>query len=72
MLKCLKNILKNFTLRSDMFSASATFRYQGQTSYESLFGGVLSIAIVIAFAVIFYSSFVDVLNKVVITANTDT
>lgn len=72
MLKCVKNVVKNFALRSDMFAAPATLRFGGQTSYESVFGGVLSLAIVIAFAVIFYSSFLDVINKVVITATTDT
>ena len=71
MFVCIKNFFKNFTLRSDLFAAPATLRYSGEASYESYCGGILSISLVIAFAIIFYSSFVDVLTKVVITASTD-
>lgn len=70
-MSCLKKFIKNFTLRSDLFAAPATLRYAGETTYESYCGGILSISLVIAFAVIFYSSFVDVLTKVIINASTD-
>lgn len=71
MLKCFKNIARSFVLRADMFAASASLRFNGETVYETIFGGLLSLAIVIAFAIVFYSSFLDVINKVVITATTD-
>ena len=71
MCNCLKQFLKNFTLRSDLFAAPATLRYSGEPAYESYCGGILSISLVIAFAAIFYSSFVNVLTKVIISASTD-
>ena len=54
-----------------MFAAQPTLRYGGESSFETLFGGVLSIILVVAFALIFYSSFVDVLTKINIVASND-
>lgn len=53
MCKCLKRVLKNFTLRSDLFAADATLRHKGESAYETMFGGILSILIVVGFAFIF-------------------
>ena len=60
----LKQFARNFVLRSDMFAAQPTLRYAGQSSYETLFGGFLSIILVVAFMVIFSTTFYDVLTKV--------
>ena len=65
----LKKFLREFVLRSDMFAASTTLRYKGQSSYETLFGGCFSILLVIGFGIIFYTSFYEVLTKVNITSS---
>ena len=54
-----------------MFAAQPTLRYGGESSFETLFGGVLSIILVVAFALIFYSSFVNVLTKINIISSND-
>lgn len=71
MSKCVRQFFKNFALRSDLFAAPATMRYNGQSSYESLCGGILSIVLVIAFGAIFATSFINVLTKVTISSETD-
>lgn len=68
-MKCLKNICKNFVLRSDLFAAAPTLRMHGEPSYETTFGGCLSILLVCAFAAIFSTSFIEVLQKVNVTAS---
>lgn len=65
----IKNFVKNFVLRSDMFAAQPTLRLNGQSSYETIFGGCLSILLVTAFAVIFSKSFIAVINKVDVSAS---
>ena len=67
----LRKFIREFTLRSDMFAAAPTLRFNGQSSYETLFGGCFSILLVIGFAVIFGTSFIDVLNKVNISSVLD-
>lgn len=67
----IKKFIKDFILRSDMFAAQPTLRYGGQSSYETSYGGCLSILMVVGFAAIFYTSFINVLRKVNVTASTD-
>lgn len=64
-----KNCLKNFILRSDMFAAQPNLRFNGSGSYETIFGGCLSILLVIGFAIIFGQSFINVLNMVNVNAS---
>lgn len=71
-MNCIKSLIKNFILRSDMFAASPSLRIHGQPSYETYFGGCFSIMLVIAFAAIFGTAFIEVLNKVNVTATLDT
>lgn len=52
-----------------MFAAQPTLRFNGQSSYETIFGGCLSILLVIGFAAIFGASFIKVLEKVNVTAS---
>ena len=68
---CCRNFLRNFVLRSDMFAAAPTMRYNGESSFESLCGGFLSIFLVIGFMAIFATSFIEVLTKVNISASTE-
>lgn len=68
-MKFLKNFIKSFILRSDMFAAQPTLRFNGESSYETLFGGCLSILLVIGFVGIFSTSFIKVLEKVNVTAS---
>ena len=68
---CFKNFVRNFVLRSDMFAAAPTLRYNGESSYESLFGGFLSMILVICFTAIFATSFINVLTKIEIEATTE-
>ena len=68
---CFKNFFKGLTLRSDMFAAPPTLRINGQPSYETYFGGCLSILLVILFMAVFSTSFIDVINKINVTASLD-
>ena len=67
----LKQFARNFVLRSDMFAAQSTLRYAGQSSYETIFGGILSIIMVLAFMVIFSTTFYDVLTKINVSSSND-
>jgi hypothetical protein len=51
----------------DMLSAQPLLRAKGQSSYETFFGGIFSIVIIIAFAAIFYNTFLTVINKMEIS-----
>lgn len=68
---CFKKTAKAFVLRSDLFAADTTLRYNGEPAYETLCGGVFSIMLVIFFIVVFATSFIDILNKVVINSESD-
>ncbi len=68
-MKFLKKFIKNFILRMDLFAAQPTLRYNGEGSYETVYGGCLSLLMMIGFAVIFYQSFYEVLNKVNISSS---
>ena len=49
----LKQGIKAFVLRSDLFAAASTLRYKGEPAYETLCGGIFSIILVIFFVVVF-------------------
>ena len=70
-MSCLKNFIQNFILKADLFAATATLRYSGGSSYETYVGGCVSLLMVIGFALIFYSSFIDVLTKVNVISSID-
>ena len=71
MVKCLKDFFHKFILRADLFAATPTLRYGGEPAYETMVGGCVSLIMVIGFALIFYSSFLNVLNKVNVIATVD-
>jgi len=50
----LKDFFKNSFLRMDMLSASPTFRTRKEPNFETIFGGILSIIIMLIFAFILY------------------
>jgi hypothetical protein len=60
-MKLLKQFVKNFILRSDMFAAQTTVRFNGESSYETIFGGCFSILMVAAFIAIFATQFINVI-----------
>ena len=62
------SFLKNSILRADLFAAPPIFRYKGEPAYETFFGGCLSILLIIGFASIFATSFLNILNKVNVEA----
>jgi hypothetical protein len=63
----IKDFFKGFILRMDMLSAQPILRANGESSFETYCGGTLSIIIMIAFSVIFYSSFLSVIGKLEIS-----
>ncbi len=63
------NGTKQTILRCDLLACAPTLRVRGEPAYESILGGFLSIAIMSFFIVIFFQSFVEVLNKVDISAS---
>lgn len=67
-MKFVKNIARSFILRSDMFAAQPTLRFNGESSYETICGGCVSFIMVVGFIAIFSKSFVEVINKVNISA----
>ena len=56
----------------DLLCTSPSFRTRGQSNYETTFGGILSLIVMVGFGVIFYSSFIKVINQVNITFSTGT
>lgn len=59
----LRQFLRNLVLRMDMLSAEPILRANGESAFETCFGGILSIIIMIAFSIIFYNSFLSVIGK---------
>ena len=55
--------LRNTVLRFDVFSSGTTLRINGESNYESVCGGILSIILICAFIGIFAASFIGVLTK---------
>ena len=65
-MNCCKNFvqnMKNFVLRFDLFAANATLRTRGETSYESLGCGIISLIMIGAFIGIFAGEVLNVINK---------
>ena len=62
------NGMKQAILRCDLLACSPTLRVRGEPAYESILGGLLSITIMSFFIVIFFQSFLEVLDRVDISA----
>ncbi len=58
--KTLKEGIKAF----DFFRHPATFRYGEEPEYESLTGGIVSIIMIIIFAIIFFNTVMETIKKV--------
>ena len=59
---------KNFIYKSDFFYTTELLRYKKEPEYRTLFGGVLSLIIIIALIATFYNKLIDTLDKVIITS----
>lgn len=62
------NGVKQTIMRCDLLACSPTLRVRGEPAYESILGGFMSIAIMGFFIVVFFTSFLEVLNRVDISA----
>ena len=65
---CLEN-LRNFILRMDLFAAQPILRTRGEAAFETISCGCFSLILILTFVGIFASSFVNILEKVDITAS---
>jgi hypothetical protein len=50
-----------------MFYASEMFRYNSETQYKTLTGGILSIGVIVTIVIAFFSMIQDTLNRTTIT-----
>lgn len=66
----LKDLCRNTILRMDMLCAPNILRVRGEPDYETMCGGIFSLVIMAAFGAIFYSSLMNVLNKMEINYHT--
>lgn len=57
--KTVKDIIKNF----DFFSQPVTFRFNDQSAYQSITGGIVSIGVIILFAVLFTTTILQTFQK---------
>ena len=62
---CIKKILKHV----DLFSTTQFLRYNGEDSYTTATGGVVSIAVISILVILFASMGVRTVNKQIITSN---
>jgi hypothetical protein len=62
-----KDFIRDSIYRIDLLSANATFRTRNQPSYETIFGGLLSIGILGVFYYFLYWQMSDLLNYLTIT-----
>jgi len=60
--------LKQTIMRCDLLACAPTLRVKGEPAYESVLGGFLSFVIMSLFIAIFFTSFLEVLNRVDISA----
>lgn len=60
-------LLRNSILRMDLMSSSPTLRVRGQSSYETIFGGLLSLVTMVAAVYFLYLQFVSMFTYQSIT-----
>ena len=65
----LLNRVKNFIYKFDFFCTTELLRYKSEPVYRTLFGGMLSMFIIIGLIAVFYNKFMDCINKVSISSN---
>ena len=61
--------LKQLLYRVDMFCSSELLRYNSETQYKTLTGGLLSLAIIAVIAGGFFNMVADTVNRVSITSS---
>ncbi len=66
-MKVLKHF-KNLLYKCDFFYSKELLRYKTEPEYRTLFGGVLSLLIIIVLLATFYNKLIDTMNKVIITS----
>ena len=62
----LKDFVKNTIWRIDLLSSAPTFRVRQQPSYETIFGGILSIVIMGMFYFFLYLQLSEMMKKMTI------
>lgn len=65
-----RSFMSKTIMRMDLLSATPTFRTRNESQYETIFGGVLSLMIMIAAFYVMYVQFVDMVNNLQITYST--
>jgi hypothetical protein len=65
----LPKTLKRLIYKLDMFCSSELLRYNAETQYKTLTGGILSLAIVCIIAGGFFNMVLDTLDRVTITSS---
>jgi hypothetical protein len=68
-MKILK-LISNFIQSSDFFCTTELLRYKSQPQYGSVFGGTVSIIMIVALVVMFYNKFIDCINEVGVSSST--
>lgn len=61
--------LREIIYKLDFFYTAELLRYREEPEYRTVFGGILSLSIIILLLVTFYNKVIDTLNKVIITSS---
>jgi hypothetical protein len=67
-MKLLRSI-KGFFYKCDFFYTAELLRYKTEPEYRTVFGGVLSVFLIIGLIVLFYNKLIDTLEKIIITSD---
>ena len=59
---------KKFIYKMDFFYTAEVLRFKEEPEYKTLFGGIMSIAIIILLLVTFYNKVIDTFGKIIITS----
>ena len=61
--------LKNVLYKMDFFYTAELLRYREEPEYRTLFGGFLSLSIILLLLVTFYNKVIDTFDKVIISSS---
>ena len=68
-MKLLHNF-KKAIYKLDFFYTAEVLRFKDEPEYKTLFGGIMSISIILLLLIAFYNKVIDTFGKIIITSST--
>jgi hypothetical protein len=62
------SIFKEIVLKLDLFNSGSLLRVKGEPEHQTILGGIVSIALMVALIAAFSNRIIDTLDKVIITS----